>query len=85
MVVATSSGWDNYRHQADALAAYQLLKSRGVRDDHIVLIMADDIAGNARNREPGVVRNVAGGGPTFTTMCRLTTSRQTSTRATCTR
>ncbi len=60
-VMAGSSGWQNYRHQADALAQYQLLKENGLEDDRIILILEDDIAGNAGNSEPGVVRNVAGG------------------------
>jgi ABC-type branched-subunit amino acid transport system substrate-binding protein/glycosylphosphatidylinositol transamidase (GPIT) subunit GPI8 len=61
VVMATSGGWDNYRHQADALAQYQLLKARGVGDSRIVLILRDDLAYNPSNPEPGVVRNVAGG------------------------
>ncbi len=61
MIVAFSSGWDNYRHQADALAQYQLLKSHGLGDERIVLILADDLAGSAQNPEPGVVRHVAQG------------------------
>jgi len=61
LIVATSSGWDNYRHQADALAQYQIFKSNGVTDDRIILIMEDDLADNPQNAEPGVVRNVAGG------------------------
>lgn len=60
-VAAFSRGWENYRHQADALNVYQLLRGQGVPDDHIVLMLADDIAGDPRNPEPGVVRNVAGG------------------------
>lgn len=61
LIVALSSGWENYRHQADALAQYQLLRANGFRDDRIVLVMADDLAAHPANREPGVVRNVAGG------------------------
>jgi ABC-type branched-subunit amino acid transport system substrate-binding protein/glycosylphosphatidylinositol transamidase (GPIT) subunit GPI8 len=57
LIVATSSGWENYRHQADALAQYRLLRSNGVPDDHIILIIADDLAGNPNNKVPGVVRN----------------------------
>ena len=56
MIVAASSGWENYRHQADALAMYQLLKQQGYDDDHILLIMEDDIAQNRYNSAPGVVR-----------------------------
>lgn len=56
LVVAGSVSWANYRHQADALCIYQLLKDAGYDDDHIVLILADDIARNAKNPEQGVIR-----------------------------
>lgn len=56
LIVAGSNGWGNYRHQADALDIYQKLKASGYDDDHIVLVLADDIARNAKNPEPGIVR-----------------------------
>lgn len=56
LLVAASSGWSNYRHQADVLAIYQLLKRNGYTDDRIVLIAEDDLAGSVRNPETGVVR-----------------------------
>jgi ABC-type branched-subunit amino acid transport system substrate-binding protein len=59
--VAASTGWDNYRHQADVLAQYQLLRTNGVPDSRIILIMADDIANNPANPEPGVVRQEVDG------------------------
>ncbi len=43
VVIATSTGRNNYRHQADALAQYQMLKGFGYDDDHIVLILEDDL------------------------------------------
>jgi glycosylphosphatidylinositol transamidase (GPIT) subunit GPI8 len=61
VVAALSNGWENYRHQADALGIYQLLKAAGVPDDHIILILQDDLAKDPENAEPGIVRNVAGG------------------------
>ncbi len=61
LIVATSTGWSNYRHQADALAMYQLLKEHGYTDDNIILIVADDIANNPQNNEPGVIRVRHGG------------------------
>ncbi len=60
-ILAASSGWDNYRHQADALAAYRLLRDNGLPDDRIVLILADDLAQNEKNSLPGVVRNEPNG------------------------
>lgn len=46
LLVASSKGWSNYRHQADVLAIYQQLKQAGYPDDHIILIAEDDIADN---------------------------------------
>ncbi len=56
VVVGTSDTWGNYRHQADALAMYQLLKRHGYDDEHILLIIADNIAYDSHNLYPGVVR-----------------------------
>ena len=55
VVMATSTGWINYRHQADALEFYRMLKNAGYDDDHIVLIIEDDLADNPENPHPGVV------------------------------
>ena len=55
LLVAASNGWTNYRHQADVLTIYQMLKRKGYDDDHIVLVMEDDIAQNEANPEKGVV------------------------------
>ncbi len=60
-LMATSSGWANYRHQADVLHTYHLLKANGLDDGHIILVMADDIAHSSSNPLPGVVRNEPGG------------------------
>lgn len=61
LIVAASSEWTNYRHQADALTVYRLLRRAGMEDDHIVLVMADDIAQNPQNPERGTVRVRPGG------------------------
>ena len=61
VLVAASEGWYNYRHQADVLGFYQYLKGKGYNDDHIILIMADDIANNELNPLQGVVRREIGG------------------------
>ncbi len=55
VIIAASTGWSNYRHQADALYLYQFLKSNGFSDDNIVLIIADDIASYKRNKRPGEI------------------------------
>ena len=61
VLVAASKGWKNYRHQADVLGMYHFLKGKGYDDDHIILIMADDIAYNEKNPLQGVVRREIGG------------------------
>ena len=61
VLVAASEGWKNYRHQADVLGMYHYLKTQGYDDDHIILIMADDIASNERNPLQGVVRREVDG------------------------
>ena len=55
VVISPSTTWDNYRHQADALAMYQLLKNHGYDDDHIVLIVEDNLADAPQNPFPGEV------------------------------
>lgn len=61
LLVASSKGWSNYRHQADVLAIYQQLKQAGYPDDHIILIAEDDIADNELNPNKGVVQVTVGG------------------------
>lgn len=56
VLVQGSEGWSNYRHHADVLNMYQLLKKKGWDDDHIILIASDDIARNSKNKYPGEVR-----------------------------
>lgn len=56
LLIAASTGWGNYRFQADAFAMYQILRQHGYADDHIVLICADDVAYNSKNTEQGVLR-----------------------------
>ncbi|PKL57568.1 MAG: hypothetical protein CVV34_06825, partial [Methanomicrobiales archaeon HGW-Methanomicrobiales-5] len=43
VIVGPSRGWSNYRHQADALTMYTMLRENGVPDDHIILMVYDDI------------------------------------------
>ncbi len=61
LLVAGSSGWKNYRHQADVLAMYQLLKARGYKDERIVLVMEDDIAFHSSNPQQGIIQVSVGG------------------------
>lgn len=57
LLVAGSDEWKDYRHQADVLDMYQFLKSQGYDDEHIVLIMEDNLAYHNRNLHQGVIRN----------------------------
>lgn len=65
LLVASSREWSNYRHQADVLAIYQQLKAAGYTDDHIILIMEDDIAANPSNPDPGEIRVTPGGADVY--------------------
>ena len=61
LIVAASSGWENFRHQADALGIYQRLRAGGLSDDDILMVGADDLASAAQNPIPGEVRNAVDG------------------------
>jgi glycosylphosphatidylinositol transamidase (GPIT) subunit GPI8 len=60
-LVQGSYGWNNYRHQADVLSVYQLLKTNGYDDDHIILIIDKALGSDAKNPEPGIIRAEDGG------------------------
>ena len=56
VVISPSTTWANYRHQADAFAMYQTLRQHGYDDDHIVLIVEDNLANDANNKKfPGQI------------------------------
>jgi len=57
VIVAGSNGYWNYRHQADACHAYQVAKSKGIAEDHIIMMAYDDIAHNSENPFPGQLFN----------------------------
>jgi len=57
VIVAGSNTYSNYRHQADACHAYQIAKTKGVPEDHIILMAYDDIANNPSNPFPGQLFN----------------------------
>ena len=65
VLVAGSNGWDNYRHQADVCHAYQVLHQHGVPDDHIVVMMYDDIAHDMMNPTPGIIINHPNGSDVY--------------------
>lgn len=57
LIAAGSNGWGNYRHQANACHAYQIMKRNGIPEENIVLMMYDDIANNEANPTPGIIIN----------------------------
>lgn len=67
VLIQGSSQWRNYRHQADVLNMYQMLKRNGWDDDHIILIISDDIARNSSNKYRGKVMTSADGADLYST------------------
>jgi len=61
VIVAGSNGYYNYRHQADAYHAYQIVHSHGVKDENIIIFHYDDIASDPSNPTPGIVINKPNG------------------------
>ena len=57
VIIASSCGYDNYRHQADAHHAYQILIQRGMDPDKIIFMACDDIADAAENPFQGEIFN----------------------------
>ncbi|XP_073224335.1 vacuolar-processing enzyme gamma-isozyme-like [Cicer arietinum] len=64
-LVAGSRGYGNYRHQADVCHAYQVLKSGGLKDENIIVMMYDDIADSIENPIPGAIINQPDGPDVF--------------------
>lgn len=65
VLIAGSSGYGNYRHQADVCHAYQIMKKGGLKDENIIVFMYDDIANNEENPRPGVIINHPQGGDVY--------------------
>ena len=57
VLVQGSNEFMNYRHQADVLSVYQMLRRNGFPDDHIILIIDKAIATDPKNPEQGVIRS----------------------------
>ncbi|KAG9313391.1 peptidase C13 family-domain-containing protein, partial [Chiua virens] len=60
VLVCASRYWFNYRHMANALGMYRTVKRLGIPDSNIILMLADDVACNSRNKFPGNVYAKAG-------------------------
>lgn len=61
VIVGPSRGWHNYRHQSDALAVYTMLRKNGVPDDHIILMLYDDVPTDPQNPLRGDIHNIPNG------------------------
>lgn len=55
VLVCSSRYWFNYRHMANTLGMYRTVKRLGIPDSHIILMLADDVACDARNEFPAAV------------------------------
>lgn len=61
VLVQGSYGLKNYRHQADVLEMYQLLRKNGFPDNRIILVVDKALAQDGNNPERGVVRTSMSG------------------------
>eukprot|EP00750_Incisomonas_marina_P009628 INCI16060.1.p1 GENE.INCI16060.1~~INCI16060.1.p1 ORF type:complete len:183 (-),score=25.03 INCI16060.1:183-731(-) len=57
VLVATSKFWFNYRHNANILSIYHTMRSFGVPDSQIILMLGDEMACNPRNAVPATIFN----------------------------
>ncbi|KER21935.1 hypothetical protein T265_09853 [Opisthorchis viverrini] len=55
VLAAGSESWKNYRHQADVLHAYHVVRANKVPAANIITFVYDDIANNPKNPFPGKV------------------------------
>lgn len=56
VLVHGSKGFFNYRHLADVLNVYQMLRANGFDDDHIILIADKSLPFDPQNDPQGVIR-----------------------------
>lgn len=59
VLVSTSRFWFNYRHLANVLSLYRIVKRLGIPDSQIILMLSDDMTCNPRNAFSGTVYNNA--------------------------
>ncbi|KAH7488706.1 hypothetical protein KRP22_008656 [Phytophthora ramorum] len=57
VIVVGSSGYSNYRHQADGCHAYHVVRRHGIPAENVVLMMYDDVAWHESNPYPGQLFN----------------------------
>lgn len=57
VIASTSKYWFNYRHNANALSLYRVVKKLGIPDSRIILMLAEDVACDPRNVKPATIFN----------------------------
>lgn len=60
LLVCSSTGWSNYRHTADVMDMYRMLRSMNYPADHIVVVAQRDLCTNANNLHPDSIFNWQG-------------------------
>lgn len=65
VIVAGSNGFWNYRHQADACHAYQIMKKNGIPESNIITMIYDDVANDPENPFPGKLFNKPNGNDVY--------------------
>lgn len=63
VLVSGSKGYMNYRHQADVCHAYQLLLSKGMKAENIIVMSYDNAASSIWNPFPNKLFNKPSTGP----------------------
>lgn len=61
VLVAGSKGYGNYRHQADVCHSYAVVRSKGIPEENIILMMYDDVVNSMDNPLPGKLFNSPNG------------------------
>ena len=57
VLIASSKGYQNYRHQADVFHHYHILIEKGINPNNIIVFAYNDIAFNPKNPFPGKIFN----------------------------
>lgn len=57
LLVAGSSGYMNYRHQADVCHSYHSIRARGVPEERIIVMLFDDVVQSFFNTRRGYLYN----------------------------
>ena len=61
VLIGASWSWTDYRHQADVLDLYRMLRDRGYDDSDIILILEDNLAYHEYNPLQGDIHTSVGG------------------------